>query len=187
MSKEKSTETEAKQVNNEKQEIKFENVKKKPTQLELAKSEAAEMKDMALRKMAELENYRRNNQNLSKDVRERTVAEVIKEFLPAIDAFSRAEGMITDEKTKSGVGIIKEQLLNVLKRYNVTAIEAADAEFNPNLHECIMQVDSPDKAGKVIYEIEKGYMIGDKILRYSKVAVGKQEEAAANADSSENK
>ncbi len=165
---------------------KFEKVSgKKPSQLELARQEAAEYKDLALRRMAELENFRKNNINVAKDTRDRTIAEVITAILPAIDAFTRAEGMITDEKTKSGVGIIHDQLLNVLKRYGVTPIDAADKDFNPAEHECIMQVDSPDKVGKVIYEIEKGYNINGKVLRYTKVAVGKEVEAEENAESAE--
>ena len=84
--------------------------------------------------------------------------------------------MVQDDKTKSGIAIVKDQLLNVLKKYGVTPIDAADNDFDPAYHECIMQVDSPDKIGKVIYEIEKGYMMGDKVLRYAKVAVGKQPE-----------
>ena len=112
----------------------------------------------------------------------RSVSEVILSFLPAIDAFSRAEGMITDEKTKSGVCIIKDQLMNVLARYNVTPIDAVDKDFDPTEHECIMQVDSPDKVGKVIYEIEKGYNMNGKVLRYTKVAVGKEVEESAHAD-----
>jgi Molecular chaperone GrpE (heat shock protein) len=144
---------------------------KKLTALEAAKKEAAEYKDMALRKMADLENYRRNNQNLAKDVRDRTVREVLEAFLPAVDGFNRAEELVTDEKTKNGIGIIKEQLLQVLKRYNVTEIEAQNAEFDPNLHECIMQVEDAELDGKVKYEIRKGYKIGDAVLRHSQVAV----------------
>lgn len=141
--------------------------------LEKAQKEAAEYKDMALRKMAELENYRRNNQNIILDVRERTIREVLENILPALDGFNRASELITDEKTQNGVNIIKEQLLNVLTKYDVTEIEAIGKEFNPELHECIMQVDNPEMSNKIVYEIEKGYKIGDKILRYSRVAVGK--------------
>lgn len=164
--------------------IKFDKVKK-PTQLEQAKQEAAEYKDMALRKMAELENFRRNNQNAAAAARERAIGDVIYAFLPALDAFSRAEEYISDAKTKSGVEMIKEQLLNVLKKYGVTPIEAIGKEFNPAVHECIMQVDSPEMTGKVVYEIERGYMQNDKVLRFAKVAVGKEADASADGKQAE--
>lgn len=146
----------------------------KETELETARREASEYKDLALRRMAELENFRRNNQNLAKDVRDRTLSEVILQILPAIDSFNRAEEMVPDEKTKSGIGIVKDQLINVLKKYGVTPIDAIGKDFDPAFHECIMQVDSPDKVGKVIYEIEKGYTMNGKVLKYTKVAVGKE-------------
>lgn len=189
----KTCDTSAEEVKGDAEKVKFDKVSgKKPSQLDEAKREAAEYKDLALRRMAELENFRKNNMNVAKDTRDRTVGELVLAILPAIDSFSRAESMITDEKTKSGVGIVKDQLLNVLKRYNVTAIDAAGKDFDPSEHECIMQVDSPDKIGKVVYEIEKGYMMNGKVLRYSKVAVGKEEEGAAKkaepeCDNKENK
>ena len=185
MSKESKKQADEKVKEEEKNEVNTENSDSQPEQveetpeiseLEKARKEAAEYKDLALRRMAELENFRRNNQNVAKDVRDRTLSEVIREFLPAIDSFSRAEQMVQDDKTKSGIASVKDQLLNVLKKYGVTPIDAADNDFDPAYHECIMQVDSRDKIGKVIYEIEKGYMMGDKVLRYAKVAVGKQPE-----------
>ena len=164
MSKESKKQADEKVKEEEKNEVNTENSDSQPEQVE----ETPEI--------SELENFRRNNQNVAKDVRDRTLSEVIREFLPAIDSFSRAEQMVQDDKTKSGIAIVKDQLLNVLKKYGVTPIDAADNDFDPAYHECIMQVDSPDKIGKVIYEIEKGYMMGDKVLRYAKVAVGKQPE-----------
>ncbi|MEG1613778.1 MAG: nucleotide exchange factor GrpE [Clostridia bacterium] len=146
------------------------------TPLELAQKESAEFKDMALRKMAELENYRRNNLNLVKETRDRTIREVLEAVLPSVDGFDRAEELIVDEKTKDGIKMIREQLVQLLSKYQVTPIVAVGQDFNPELHECIMQVDDPDMVGKVKYEIQKGYKIGDRILRYSRVAVGKKAE-----------
>ena len=133
-----------------------------PSPLEEALKQAAEYKDMALRQRAEFENYRKNNQNLSKEVRERTIVDVLESILPVLDSFDRAEQAITDENT-----------LTVLAKYNVTEIAAAGKDFDPNFHNCIMQVEKEDMAGKVVYEIQKGYMLGDKVLRHSVVAVGK--------------
>ena len=142
--KDEKVETEVPETENAKTEP-VEEVKE--TELETARREASEYKDLALRRMAELENFRRNNQNLAKDVRDRTLSEVILQILPAIDSFNRA---------------------------GVTPIDAIGKDFDPAFHECIMQVDSPDKVGKVIYEIEKGYTMNGKVLKYTKVAVGKE-------------
>lgn len=144
-----------------------------PSPLEEALKQAAEYKDMALRQRAEFENYRKNNQNLSKEVRERTIVDVLESVLPVLDSFDRAEQAITDENTLTGLSIIKEQFKLVLAKYNVTEIDAAGKDFDPNFHNCIMQVEKEDMAGKVVYEIQKGYMLGDKVLRHSVVAVGK--------------
>lgn len=73
----------------------------KETELETARREASEYKDLALRRMAELENFRRNNQNLAKDVRDRTLSEVILQILPAIDSFNRAEEWCRTKKRKA--------------------------------------------------------------------------------------
>lgn len=141
--------------------------------LEEALKQVAEYKDMALRQRAEFENYRKNNLNLSKEVRERTIVDVLESILPVLDSFDRAEQAITDENTLTGLGIIKEQFKLVLAKYNVTEIDAQGKEFDPNFHNCIMQVEKEDMTGKVVYEIQKGYMLGDKVLRHSVVAVGK--------------
>ena len=102
MSKESKKQADEKVKEEEKNEVNTENSDSQPEQveetseiseLEKARKEAAEYKDLALRRMAELENFRRNNQNVAKDVRDRTLSEVIREFLPAIDSFSRAEQM----------------------------------------------------------------------------------------------
>ncbi len=141
--------------------------------LDEALKQAAEYKDMALRARAEFENFRKNNLNLSKEVRERTVVEVLESILPVLDSFDRAEQTIKDESTLAGLGIIKEQFKLVFEKYNVTEIEAAGKDFDPKFHNCIMQVDNEEMSGKVVYEIQKGYMFGDKVLRHSVVAVGK--------------
>ena len=151
------------------------------TPLEKAEKEAAEYKDMALRARAEFENYRKNNLTLAKEVRERTTADVLESILPVYDSFDRAMEAVTDSKVLEGLAIIREQLQAALDRHGVKAIEAAGEIFDPKLHNCIMQVDKPEMAGKVVYEIQKGYRIGDRILRHSVVAVGKAEEESPKA------
>ena len=94
---------------------------------------------------------------------------------------ARAEFENYRSKVLEGLAIIREQLQAALDRHGVKAIEAAGEIFDPKLHNCIMQVDKPEMAGKVVYEIQKGYRIGDRILRHSVVAVGKAEEESPKA------
>lgn len=144
------------------------------TKYEEMEKQLAEYKDTALRRMAELENFRKSNREAARDARERAVGEVITAFLPALDAFERARTMIQDEKTMSGVSIIEDKLKLVLEKYGVTPMETS-GDFDPGLQDCVLQVDSPGNAGKVVYEIEKGYYMKGKVLRYAKVAVGREE------------
>lgn len=161
-------------LNKENIEEKNEEVKKPVIEnpLEVATRMVAEYKDMALRARADYDNLRKNNINIVKDTRDRVVSEVIEDVLPVIDSIDRAEAAITDKVTLDGLAIIKEQMQAVLKRYEVIPIEAKDKKFNPNFHNCIMQVESPEKVDMVVYEIQKGYMIKDRVLRHSFVAVG---------------
>lgn len=155
------------------------------TPLEIAEKQAAEFKDMALRARADFENYRKNNLNLASAVRERTLAEVFGEVLNVLDNFDRAEQSIKDNDAKDGVRLIRGQIESLLNHYQVEAYEALGADFDPELHDCIMHVNAPDKVNKVVYEIRRGYKMNGKVLRYAGVAVGSAPEEDA-ADTSEN-
>ncbi len=109
------------------------------------------------------------------------ICEVLEELLTVLDSFERAEGAIKDEKTLEGIAIIKEQLQSVLKCYDVTLIDAVDKPFDPKYHNCVMNVEKPEKIGIVVFEAQKGYMIKDKVLRHSVVAVGAEANKCENA------
>ena len=90
---------------------------------------------------------------------------LIREILPVLDSLKIGQKQIPEFK------LIKKQLECVLEKYNLKKIKAKDEKFNPEFHEAIEMVESDKESGIIIEEIQKGYMLGDKILRASKVKV----------------
>ena len=100
-------------------------------------------------------------------------------MLPVIDDFERAMSLMKEnENTKAlidGVKLIYNKLLTTLKNRGMEAIEAVGKDFDTDFHEAITQIPAPKKnlKGKVVDEIEKGYLLEGKVIRYSKVVIGK--------------
>jgi len=138
----------------------------------------AELEDQLLRRSAEFENYKkrvaRQYDAMVLSARER----ILDELLDIVDNFDRAlsadQEVSTEAAFREGTELIFSQMQDLLKKYEVTAIEAAGQTFDPNLHEALMQVDSDEfDEGVVALEINKGYRLGDRVLRHSKVGVSK--------------
>lgn len=139
-------------------------------QLELAlKTE----KDRYLRLAAEYENYRKRSvkerENLYNDIRSETIAKI----LPVYDNLSRALGQeCADEAFYKGVEMTMAQLKEILQKFGVTEIPAVGAPFNPDIHNAVMHVeDAAYGPSTVTDEFEKGFMLGDKVIRCSMVKV----------------
>ena len=90
-----------------------------------------------------------------------------------LDSFERSlEAECTDENFKNGMSMIYNQFKNFLTQMNVTEIEALGAEFDPNVHNAIQQLDGTDYASNHVCQVfQKGYMLGDKLVRPAMVAV----------------
>ncbi len=151
--------------------IDIEDVKEQPTELDLAKQEVAMYKDVALRLQAEFDNYRRRTNDSVKVSRQDGISEVIVALLPVLDSCGRAESMLSDEKSKEGLQLISKQIMSVLEKYGVEEIQAEGADFNPDLHNAVMQVEDPDNSGKVVEVFQKGYIRSGKVIRYTMVKV----------------
>ncbi|KAF2330119.1 MULTISPECIES: nucleotide exchange factor GrpE [Flavobacterium] len=144
---------------------------------QLAKDLAHE-KDKFLRLFAEFENYKKRTSKERLDLFKTANQEVLLAMLPVLDDFDRATVEINkseDENLKKGVELIHEKLKSTLvsKGLEQVEIQAGDA-FNADIAEAITQIPAPsDKLkGKIVDVIEKGYKLGDKIIRYPKVVVG---------------
>ena len=136
-------------------------------------------KDKFLRLFAEFENYKRRTAKERIELFSTASEEVMISLLPVLDDFDRA--LIEIEKDKDneilkGIVLIKNKLYDSLKSKGLSLIEINKGdEFNADHHEAVTQIDSPDKnmKGKIIDIIEKGYKLGEKVIRYPKVVIGK--------------
>jgi molecular chaperone GrpE len=158
----------------ENQEIEVEVVKEEPTAEELIQAE----KDKFLRLFAEFENYKKRTTKERIELFKTAGQELMTALLPIMDDFERGLSEIKKAKDKEllkGMQLINDKLNNTLTQKGLTAIEVkAGDTFDAEIHEAITQIPSPseDLKGKVIDCIEKGYKLGDKIIRYPKVVIG---------------
>lgn len=126
-----------------------------------------------LRLLAEYDNYRKRTAKEKAEIYGNATAKCIEDLLPVIDSFERSlEVECSDENFKNGMAMIFGQLKNFLEKMNVTAIDALGEEFNPNIHNAISQQDGTDYASNHVCTVfQKGYKIGDKLIRPAMVAV----------------
>lgn len=131
--------------------------------------EKADLEDKNLRMMAEFDNYRRRTNKEKLDLMETAGEKIFIEMLPLIDDFERAIAAIDDE----GVKLIYQKFLSFLDKHGVHAIETDNVDFNTDEHEAITTFAAgEEKKGKVIDCTQKGYKLGDKVIRFAKVVVG---------------
>lgn len=136
---------------------------------------ANDVNTMYLRLQADFDNYRKRTADQLSKTKEDGIAEAMTKVIPTLDVIGRALSMITDEKVAEGVQMIERQLLGVLTEFGVSEIPSLGKEFDPELHNAILQVkaDKPDTEGRVIEVFQKGYSMGDRILRHSVVKVAR--------------
>ena len=135
-----------------------------------------ELKDKDLRRQAEFDNFRKRSEKEKSQRFEAGEVKVLEAILPIIDNFERGfdsvEESDRDDAFVSGMSMIYKQLITELERLGVTRIEAVGKEFDPNLHNAVMQVDTGKyESGIVAEEMQKGYMLGETVLRHSMVGV----------------
>lgn len=139
------------------------------------KSRSEEISNLAKRLQADFDNYRKRNQDITKRQKEDGIVTVIEKILPILDVLKQAIAMIADEKVAEGVKMIYRQILDMFTAFNITEIPALGEEFDPNLHNAVMQVKVKDaeKANTVVEVFNKGYRMGERIIRHSVVKVAK--------------
>lgn len=140
------------------------------SKLEDALSEA---NDKYLRLFADYDNYRKRTSKEKTEIYQNASADCIEKLLPVIDSFERSlDSECTDENFKNGMQMIFNQMKEFLTKMNVTEIDALGAEFDPNIHNAISQQDGTDYAADHVCAVyQKGYMLGDKLIRPAMVAV----------------
>ena len=138
-------------------------------QIEALKARVAELEDKNLRMMAEFDNYRRRTNKEKLELMSTAGERIFKEMLPLIDDFERALAAIDDE----GVRLIYQKFMAFLDKNDVHPIETEGADFNTDEHEAVTTFAAgEDQKGKVIDCTQKGYKLGDKVIRFAKVVVG---------------
>jgi len=153
-----------------------------PAQSEVQKLQAERdsLYDRLARQQAEFDNYRKRATREQLDFRQYAVSDALKQFLPVLDSFDRALAVATDggdEKLRSGVELVRKQMLDTLARLGVTPIEAEGAVFDPQMHEAIEMVDTRDaRDNHVISELQRGYRLKDRLLRPAMVRVARNPE-----------
>lgn len=146
-------------------------------ELKKIQDELAEAKDKYLRLYSEFENFRRRTSKEKLEMIHSANEQLIRELLPVVDDFERAEKSIADASRKEFEGflLIQSKLKKILDQFGVKALQIAQgSEFNPDTQEAITQIPAPDETlkGKVVDVVEKGYQLNEKVIRYAKVVVG---------------
>lgn len=137
----------------------------------------AELEDKNLRMMAEFDNYRRRTNREKLDLMATAGERIFTEMLPLVDDFERAVAAMdkTDdiEAVREGIRLIQQKFIGFLDKQNVHAIETEGVDFNTDEHEAITTFAAgEEQRGKVIDCTQRGYKLGDKVIRFAKVVVG---------------
>ncbi len=130
-------------------------------------------KDKYVRLYAEYENFRKRSAKEREAIYADVRADTVLKFLPVYDNLSRALAHETaDEAYRKGVEMIMTQLREILEKLGVTEIEAVGRKFDPALHNAVMHIDDEQYGeGEIVQEFEKGFKLGDKVIRFSMVQV----------------
>ncbi len=159
-----------------------EQAKKEPDPLEKALEELNDYKDRLVRMAAEFENYKKRTQREYAQIIQNANEKLIIELLPIIDDMERMlkaapDKDSADSKTQTfvqGAEMIYQKFMQILSRQGLKPVESVGKEFDVNVHDALMQAETPDKEpNTIIEEYEKGYWLNDKVIRHAKVIVAK--------------
>jgi len=146
-------------------------------EVEALKARIAELEDKNLRMMAEFDNFRRRTNKEKLDLMETAGERIFTEMLTLVDDFERAVAVMDKtndiDAVREGIHLIQQKFLGFLDKHDVHAIETEGADFNTDEHEAVTTFAAgEEQKGKVIDCTQKGYKLGDKVIRFAKVVVG---------------
>jgi len=148
-------------------------------EVEKLKAELAEQKDKYIRLFAEFDNYKRRTSKEAIELRQTAGKEVIISMLDILDDMDRAEEQLKDsdmeKSVKEGVLLVFDKFRKTLQAKGLKPIDTLHSEFDVEKDEAVSEIDVDDKKlkGKVVAELQKGYYLNDKLIRFAKVVVGK--------------
>lgn len=148
-------------------------------ELTVLKRQNEEMNDKFLRLYSEFDNFRKRTQKEKLDLYKTAGEDVIVSILPVLDDLERALKSIDENEDikdiKQGLTLINQKIQNSLNQQGLKSIDSSVGKvFDVDMHEAISKIPAPEKKlkGKVIDEVEKGYMLNEKVIRYTKVVIG---------------
>lgn len=145
---------------------------------EKLKEENAHLNDKYLRLFAEFDNFKRRTQKERVELLQTAGKDVVVSLLPVLDDFERAlkatENTMEINALREGVVLVQNKLKGILNQKGLKEVESLNTEFDTDKHEAITKIPAPsdDLKGKVVDELEKGYTLNDKVIRFAKVVVG---------------
>jgi len=161
-------------------------VKDLETALEAKEKESKENYDRLLRVTAEFENYKKRMSREMDDFRKYATQSLIKEMLSVVDHIElalQAASAAPDNKLTEGLNLTLKELLRILGKFNVAPIDTLGKPFNPEFHEAILREASDEcSENTVVREMQKGYMINERLLRPALVAVAVPKEKTGRRD-----
>lgn len=152
--------------------------------IEMKNAEIAQLKDQLMRSMAEVENTRRRSRQQIEDASKYAVSNFAKDMINVLDNLYRASENIPEEQLaesavlkqiNDGVEMIKNELITVCEKHGINRIYPLDESFNPEFHQAVAHVPSPDKTPNTVIDVvQAGYTLKDRLLRPAMVAVAKE-------------
>ncbi|MFN0254359.1 nucleotide exchange factor GrpE [Pedobacter ureilyticus] len=145
---------------------------------EKLQQQVAELNDKYLRLFAEFDNFKRRTQKERVELLQTAGKDIVVSLLPVLDDFERAikatENSTEVAPVREGIELVQTKLKTILSQKGLKEIESLNTPFDTDLHEAITQIPSPteEQKGKVIDQLEKGYTLNDKVVRFAKVVVG---------------
>ena len=145
------------------------------SKIEIMETELAESKDKFARLFAEFDNYKKRTARERLELMNTANLDVLQSMIPVLDDFERALKATENEKESEGLVLIQNKLKSILNGKGLIPLNTeVGADFDLDMHEAITTIPAPEKKlkGKVVDVVEKGYKLGDKIIRYAKVVIG---------------
>lgn len=145
--------------------------------LDELRREKEALHDRLLRTAAEFDNYRKRVDRERRELSEFAAADVMRELLPIVDNFERAlhaPAGADAEGFRKGIEMIHKQMIDLLRKRGATPFEALGTDFDPNLHQAVIhEVSADHREGEVMEELQRGYKVGERLLRPAMVKVAK--------------
>ncbi len=178
LDEELKNESESEEVNNEQDSEAEEQAEetKEPSELDKIKSDFEQLNNQYIRLAADFENYRKRQEQERESLIKYGAADALKKMLEVLDNFDRGEAALEKvedcQVVKDNFNMLHKQTMDILSKLGLEVIETEGKEFDPNFHEAVMQTPTSEHPEHtVIQELQKGYKLGDKVLRPSLVNV----------------